>query len=467
MQYYFDWLHYIHTRKLRTEQYKEELRKSNLSIEEMTEKWKEFCGNESAMLRKRRTRTRANDFHILTQVGQGGYGAVYLARKTDTSEVCALKKMSKKLLQKLNEIDHILTERDVLTAANSPWLVKLLYSFQDVEHVYLAMEYVPGGDMRTLLNNSGILREEHTRFYVAEMFMCVNALHQLGFLHRDLKPENFLIDYSGHLKLTDFGLSKGSLSSKHLSTLRSKFEAIKNQKLIYRSSIERRNIHTIRRAENVTWAYSLVGSPDYMAPEILGKDGYDYAVDYWSIGCIMYEFLAGFPPFSAPTMDEVWLNVYRWQEVLERPVYTRPEDLEFNLTDVAWDLITRLITARDRRLASIAEVQIHPFFAGWHFPRMREEVLPPFVPQLDSEFDTSYFDDFSNPQHMAMYKEVNDKKEKLEAQLKSEPVRDAVPRNAFVGFTFRHKQASQLLDGVAKREYVNSSDESSYYRTMF
>jgi non-specific serine/threonine protein kinase len=143
-------------------------------------------------------------FRIIAQVGQGGYGSVYLARKADTNEVCALKKMRKGTLAKMDEVKHVLVERDILTAVKTPWLVRLLYAFQDKEHVYLAMvrfnylgriftdgsqEYVPGGDFRTLLNNSGVLKEEHARFYAAEMFAGVNELHKLGYIHRDLKPE--------------------------------------------------------------------------------------------------------------------------------------------------------------------------------------------------------------------------------------------------------------------------------------
>lgn len=121
---------------------------------------------------------------MIKQIGQGGYGQVFLARKRDTNEVCALKKMSKRLLQKLDETQHILTERDILTRTDSDWLVKLLYAFQDMENVYLVMEYVPGGDFRTLLNASGVLHDQHAKFYFGEMCSAVFALHKLGYVHR-------------------------------------------------------------------------------------------------------------------------------------------------------------------------------------------------------------------------------------------------------------------------------------------
>ena len=123
----------------------------------------------------------------MTQVGQGGYGSVFLARKRDTGELCAVKKMKKSVLKKLGEVQHVLTERDILTfssATASPWLVKLLYAFQDPDNVYLAMEYVPGGDLRTLLNNSGILKENVAKFYAGEACASVDALHKLGYIHR-------------------------------------------------------------------------------------------------------------------------------------------------------------------------------------------------------------------------------------------------------------------------------------------
>ncbi len=300
-----------------------------------------YFGRERALLRKRRTKLRVAQFHIITQVGQGGYGEVFLARKNETGEVCALKKLKKKVLIKMDEVHHVLIERDILTATRTPWLVKLLYSFQDREHVYLAMEYVPGGDFRTLLNNSGVLREEHARFYMAEMFVSVNELHKLGYIHRDLKPENFLVDASGHIKLTDFGLAAGALNPGRIESLKGRLDQVKDTDFIYRTPAERGSLYKMMRAQNVQHADSIVGSPDYMAPEVLRGRNYGVSVDYWSLGCILFEFLCGFPPFSGKTPDETWANLKNWHRVLQRPVYEKAEDLQFNLTDIAWDSIVR------------------------------------------------------------------------------------------------------------------------------
>lgn len=271
--------------------------------------------SKSLRSRKRRTKVKFNHFHIICQVGQGGYGEVYLARKADTGEICALKQMRKKTLQKMDEVKHILIERDILTTAKSPWLVRLLYAFQDVDSVFLAMEFVPGGDFRTLLNNSGVLKEEHAKFYISEMFMGIDTLHKLGYIHRDLKPENFLVDSSGHVKLTDFGLATGALNPARLDSLKHKLDEVKENDIIYRSTIERRSIFKSMKLNQARWADSIVGSPDYLAAEVIRGKPYSFAVDYWSLGCILFEFLAGFPPFSGATSDETWTNLRNWQRV--------------------------------------------------------------------------------------------------------------------------------------------------------
>ncbi|KAJ3130697.1 hypothetical protein HK100_007686 [Physocladia obscura] len=335
--------------------------------------------------------------------------------------------MSKRVLKKMGEVQHVLTERDILTRTNSEWLVKLFYAFQDMENVYLAMEYVPGGDVRTLFNNSGVLREEHARFYVAEMATAVSELHRLGFIHRDLKrelncAENFLIDARGHIKLTDFGLSRGALSDDIVASLRAKLEKVKDMPCTYCSIADRRNMYrSVRRTDAMMRCFSQVGSPDYMAPEVLIKSGcgtgYDLAVDWWSLGCILFEALCGYPPFGAATTDDIWVNVYHWKKVLERPIY-QGDDEEFNLSDNAWNLVTNLITDTKSRITSLTVLQSHSFFMNYPFTSLRSgAIAPPFVPTLSSPADTSYFDDFSNPNDMAMYKEVKERQARLDERV--------------------------------------------------
>jgi serine/threonine protein kinase len=344
LDYYFDLLTYVGSRQNRLAAFKSEYPPPpETDKETFNQMWTKYAGRERANLRKRRVRLRHGDFQILTQVGQGGYGQVFLAQKKDTREVCALKVMSKKLLFKLDEVRHVLTERDILTTAQSEWLVRLLYSFQDDKSIYLAMEYVPGGDFRTLLNNTGVLSNRHARFYIAEMFCSIDALHQLGYIHRDLKPENFLIDSTGHVKLTDFGLAAGVLAPSKIESMRIKLEEASETSVPFgkpigqRTVSERRESYRNMRENDVNYAKSIVGSPDYMAPEVLRGEEYDYTVDYWSLGCMLFEALTGFPPFAGASPEETWRNLKHWREVLKRPVW---EDPNYFLSNRTWNFIT-------------------------------------------------------------------------------------------------------------------------------
>ncbi|WWC63293.1 uncharacterized protein I303_105893 [Kwoniella dejecticola CBS 10117] len=431
LDYYFDLLGYIANRKKRLEGFKADTEQRKVSGPEYQKEVSSYNGRERVLLRKRRTKLRVEQFRIIAQVGQGGYGSVYLARKADTNEVCALKKMRKGTLAKMDEVKHVLVERDILTAVKTPWLVRLLYAFQDTEHVYLAMEYVPGGDFRTLLNNSGVLKEEHARFYAAEMFMGVNELHKLGYIHRDLKPENFLVDGTGHVKLTDFGLATGSLNPAKIDQMKQKLDQVKDEELVFRSTLERRTIYRSIRMAEPRYADSVVGSPDYMPPEVLRGKTYTYSADYWSLGCILFEFLCGFPPFSGSTPEETWANLKNWTRVLRRPVYDRPEDLIFNLTDVAWDAVTRLIANPKDRITTLDEVQTLPFFSSLPFKNLRA-IDAPFVPVLDGETDVGYFDSFTSPEDMAKYAEVFKKQRDVEAVQE----KGIGNRNNWMGFTF-------------------------------
>ncbi|KIX93725.1 uncharacterized protein Z520_10631 [Fonsecaea multimorphosa CBS 102226] len=463
LDYYFDLLSYVHNRQSREAAFKASFpAPPETPREEFDVALHKYLGRERANLRKRRTRLRHGDFQILTQVGQGGYGQVYLAQKKDTREVCALKVMRKKLLFKLDEVRHILTERDILTAAKSEWLVKLLYSFQDEEQIYLAMEYVPGGDFRTLLNNTGVLHNRHARFYIAEMFSCVDALHTLGYIHRDLKPENFLIDATGHVKLTDFGLAAGMLSPIKIESMRIKLEEVGNTPVPFgmpavedRSADQRREGYRSLRKKDINYAKSIVGSPDYMAPEVLKGETYDFTVDYWSLGCMLFEALAGYPPFAGATVDETWQNLKRWQRVLRKPIY---DDPTYFLSKRTWDLITRLVAAKDHRFKSISEIHKHEYFAEVDFSKLREQKAP-FVPELDSETDAGYFDDFSNEADMAKYKEVHDKQRTLEDMADRD---EKMGKGLFVGFTFRHRKPD--TEGGSPRKKI---DTDGTFGTIF
>ncbi|KIY48646.1 kinase-like protein [Fistulina hepatica ATCC 64428] len=432
LDYYFQALGYLAARKERRALFDKDTAERKLPSAEYAKEWKSYCGRERVVLRKRRTKLRVNQFHIIAQVGQGGYGEVFLARKRDTGEVCALKKMKKTTLHKMDEVRHVLVERDILTATKTPWLVRLLYAFQDIDYVYLAMEYVPGGDFRTLLNNSGVLKEEHARFYISEMFAGVNELHKLGYIHRDLKPENFLVDASGHVKLTDFGLATGALNPRRIESLKVKLDRVKDNHVVQRSTLERRSIYRSMRHNDPRYADSIVGSPDYMAPEVLRGKPYSYSVDYWSLGCILFEFLAGFPPFTGSTPEETWTNLKNWTKVLRRPEYDQPEDLIFNLTDIAWDAITRLVSHASARYSSMSSVREHPFFKEVQWDDMRA-VNAPFVPALDSEIDTGYYDDFTSVEDMAKYAEVKEKQRNVERVREKE---EEIGRGVWVGFTF-------------------------------
>ncbi|KAJ1797446.1 serine/threonine-protein kinase dbf2 [Coemansia sp. RSA 2399] len=466
LEYYVDHLTYIANRRRRLGDFKNAIRSVHTTRQHVQDSWSSHCMNESSILRRRRNRTREREFDILAQIGQGGYGQVFLARKRDTGEVCALKKMAKQLLVKLGEVQHILTERDILRTSKSEWLVKLLYSFQDQQSLYLAMEYVPGGDVRTLLNQNGILRHQIARFYIAEMLVAVAALHSFGYFHRDLKPENFLVDANGHIKLTDFGLSHGHLSRPTLEAMKKKLDRVKDQEVIYHSSSEKRSFYKNMRQDDMPRAYSIVGSPDYMAPEILYTSlamdqqrkkkpaapqpladahlGYDFRVDYWSLGCILYEFLASYAPFTGPTPDDVWRNVYHWGKAFHRPEFDSAE-AEGNLHPEAWDLIRRLVSHRNERLCSVNEAAAHPYFHAMNLLTLRASERPPFVPELQSDTDKAYFDDFSNPNDMELYRDVYNKRKELDSLADAPSAADGVDPAAFIGFTYRHNRLNRNL----------------------
>jgi len=354
-----------------------ESQQNKLSYEEADKQFNALVQKESEYLRARRKKMRLKDYQLLAQIGKGGFGEVYLCVKRDTNEILALKRLKKSTCK--NDVFRVIRERYILVDAQSPWLVSLKYCFQDGDYLYMVMEYLPGGDLRTLFQNVGPIEESAAKIYFTEMLLAVEALHSLGFSHRDLKPANFLIHRTGHLKLIDFGLSKEGIHS-HYNSMKIPME--KNSGKNFNSFKNIKEAREASKARGKSEHMSIVGSPEYMAPEILQGSGYDSSVDIWSLGIILFEMIAGFTPFLAIDVTSIFSNVLNWKAVLKRP--------ECDMTDIAWDLITKLLTVREKRL-SLDDVKQHPFFKDIDFKSMLS-TKPPFVPQLESDIDTSYFD---------------------------------------------------------------------------
>lgn len=210
----------------------------------------------------------------------------------ETGEVVAMKKMKKSEMLYKNQVAHIKAEREVLVKAKNSWIIDLKFSFQDDKHLYLIMEFLPGGDFMTLLMRKDILSEDESRFYIAEIVSAIETVHNMNYIHRDLKPDNILIDKDGHIKLTDFGLCKhAEIRPQRMTEIKpSEFSHNFNQ---LKSALDKRLGY--KRSRQL--AFSTVGTPDYIAPEVFGQNGYDETVDWWSVGVILFEMLVGYPPF--------------------------------------------------------------------------------------------------------------------------------------------------------------------------
>jgi serine/threonine kinase 38 len=324
----------------------------------------EILHKEAQNLREQRQKVSVFDFEPISIIGKGAFGEVRVVRHKKTQEILALKKMNKSEMVFKNQMQHIKAERDILATAVNPWIVSLKYSFQDDSFLYLVMEYLPGGDLMNLLIKKSILSEDEARFYTAEMIVAVDSVHKLNYIHRDLKPDNILIDRCGHIKLSDFGLSKNA--------------EIYPQD--YQKNVERRA--EIRK--NRKLAYSTVGTPDYIAPEVFSKQGYDETVDWWSIGVILYEMLVGYPPFYADKPVDTCHKVVAWQKHFSIP-------REARLSLPAQDLIRRLIAPAADRAKSFEELKNHQFFRGVDWENVRN-ARAPNVPVVRGEMDTSNFD---------------------------------------------------------------------------
>ncbi|GAA5833459.1 hypothetical protein JCM9279_001531 [Rhodotorula babjevae] len=392
--------------------------------------------SESEYLRETRRRVGVGSFLKLKTIGHGAFGVVSLVREKGSGELYALKQIRKADMLKKGQEGHIRAERDLLATASTStrWTVKLHYSFQDADHLYLAMDFMAGGDLLSLLIERDVFPETMARFYVAEMILALHETHStLGAIHRDIKPDNFLLSDAGHICLSDFGLAQdfkwshdGAYFEQH------------RRELLYRHGIDledggrvdpsagRRSFDPPRSAPDeekqpgsvLTWrdlgrrqqAYSVVRAR-----------GYGVAADWWSLGIIAFEMLFGYPPFVSKSRQETRNKILSWRKSLRFPAKPR-------VSREAVDFLSRLICEPEERLGSrtsgvggrrpnsvivqqrsgffagaagpvgpandgVDELLSHPWLRGLDFATLHLQ-KPPFVPQLNGDpASTKYFDD--------------------------------------------------------------------------
>uniref|UniRef100_A0A8C4XVR5 non-specific serine/threonine protein kinase n=1 Tax=Gopherus evgoodei TaxID=1825980 RepID=A0A8C4XVR5_9SAUR len=381
-------------RRLQLEQ---EMAKAGLCEAEQEQMRKILYQKESNYNRLKRAKMDKSMFVKIKTLGIGAFGEVCLACKVDTHALYAMKTLRKKDVLNRNQVAHVKAERDILAEADNEWVVKLYYSFQDKENLYFVMDYIPGGDMMSLLIRMEVFPEHLARFYIAELTLAIESVHKMGFIHRDIKPDNILIDLDGHIKLTDFGLctgfrwthnskyyQKGSHSRQDSMEPSDLWDDVSNCRCGDRlKTLEQR----AKKQHQRCLAHSLVGTPNYIAPEVLLRKGYTQLCDWWSVGVILFEMLVGQPPFLAPTPTETQLKVINWESTLHIP-------LQIKLSPEASDLITKLCCAAEERLgrSGADDIKAHPFFNSIDFSTDIRRQTAPYVPKISHPMDTSNFD---------------------------------------------------------------------------
>jgi len=292
-----------------------------------------------------------SDFQLLKVVGKGSFGKVMMVRKKDDGKIYAMKVLKKKALVKRKQVVHTKTERRVLARIDHPFIVSLRFSFQTPAKLYMILDFFNGGELFFHLKREGRFGESRARFYSGEILLALEFLHNKDIVYRDLKPENILLDQDGHIKITDFGLSKDSLDGDKLT-------------------------------------HTFCGTPEYLAPEVLLQQGHGKAVDWWSFGTLLYEMMTGLPPFY----DQ---NLRLMYEKIQFAPVVPPKYFSKNAKTLFFGLLER---DPAKRLGSgprdAKEIREHGFYKPINFDKLfKKEIKPLFKPQVESILDTSNVED--------------------------------------------------------------------------
>ncbi len=287
-----------------------------------------------------------DQFCTLSVIGKGSYAKVLLVRKNDSHELFAMKVLKKENVERKNQEKHVKVERQILADIDHPFVIKFKGSFQSDKKLFFILEYCPGGELFNLLAKKRRFSEDQTRFYAAQIVLALEHLHAKDVVYRDLKPENVLIDSKGYIRITDFGLSRQNVNDS-------------------------------------SGAKSICGTPEYLAPEIVMRLEYGKAVDWWTLGSIIYEMLVGAPPFYVENRQELFERIK-----FDVPKY--PSSLSANAKNLIENLLKK---DPARRLGTSSKVRDHPWFEDVNWQALYEKRYEaPFVPRISNEADLQHFD---------------------------------------------------------------------------
>ncbi|KAK3393628.1 serine/threonine-protein kinase sck1 [Podospora didyma] len=358
------------------------------------------------------------DFEILRLIGKGTFGQVYQVRKKDTKRIYAMKVLSKKVIVQKKEVAHTVGERNILVRtamADSPFIVGLKFSFQTPSDLYLVTDYMSGGELFWHLQKDGKFEEKRAKFYIAELILAIQHLHENDIVYRDLKPENILLDANGHIALCDFGLSKANLTKNDTTN-------------------------------------TFCGTTEYLAPEVLlDEAGYTKMVDFWSLGVLVFEMCCGWSPFYAEDTQQMYKNIAFGKVRFPR------DTLSLEGRNFVKGLLNRNPKHRLGATDDAEELKRHAFFQDIDWDALAKKLItPPFKPQLKNDTDVSYFDpEFTNA--LNTNGSLNERAAALaKGFATSTPLSPSVQAN-FQGFTFVDESA--LEDHMRDRYQNRFEDE--------